>query len=48
MVDSPYWKNDLSLEFWIVAALEVIALMAVRLSGQTPAPSAGSRLAEPK
>jgi O-antigen ligase len=48
MVDSPYWKNDLSLEFWIVAALEVVALMAVRLNGQTPAPSAGSRLAEPK
>lgn len=29
LVDSPYWKNDLSLEFWILAALEVIALKAV-------------------
>jgi putative inorganic carbon (HCO3(-)) transporter len=29
LVDSPYWKNDLSLEFWILAALEVVALRAV-------------------
>jgi O-antigen ligase len=27
--DSPYWKNDLSLEFWMLAALEVVALAAV-------------------
>ena len=26
MVDSPYWKNDLSVEFWLVAALEVAAI----------------------
>ncbi len=26
MFDSPYWKNDLSAEFWIFAALEVIAI----------------------
>jgi putative inorganic carbon (HCO3(-)) transporter len=26
LVDSPYWKNDLSVEFWILAALEVFAL----------------------
>jgi O-antigen ligase len=26
LVDSPYWKNDLSLEFWILAALEVAAI----------------------
>jgi len=26
MFDSPYWKNDLSTEFWIFAALEVIAI----------------------
>jgi putative inorganic carbon (HCO3(-)) transporter len=26
MFDSPYWKNDLSAEFWILAALEVIAI----------------------
>jgi O-antigen ligase len=29
LVDSPYWKNDLSLEFWLLAALEVVALRAV-------------------
>ena len=26
LVDSPYWKNDLSVEFWILAALQVVAL----------------------
>jgi putative inorganic carbon (hco3(-)) transporter len=30
LVDSPYWKNDLSLEFWILAALEVIAIAGVK------------------
>src|SRR5205823_10621197 len=30
LVDSPYWKNDLSLEFWMLAALEVMALAAIR------------------
>ena len=30
LVDSPYWKNDLSLEFWILAALEVVAIAALR------------------
>ncbi|TMB89333.1 MAG: O-antigen ligase family protein [Chloroflexi bacterium] len=30
LVDSPYWKNDLSMEFWILAALEVVAISAVR------------------
>jgi putative inorganic carbon (hco3(-)) transporter len=24
LVDSPYWKNDMSLEFWVVAAIGVI------------------------
>lgn len=33
LVDSPYWKNDMSVEFWIVAALGV---MAVRATVQTP------------
>ena len=34
LVDSPYWKNDMSVEFWILAALELIAIRAisVRLS----------------
>ena len=26
LVDSPYWKNDLILEFWMLAALQVIAI----------------------
>jgi O-antigen ligase len=26
MVDTPFWKNDLAVEFWLVAALLVIAL----------------------
>jgi hypothetical protein len=32
MFDSPYWKNDLSVEFWIVAALQVIAIRGARAS----------------
>ena len=34
LFDSPYWKNDLSVEFWLLAALEVVA---VRAAGN-PAP----------
>jgi O-antigen ligase len=30
LFDSPYWKNDLSVEFWIVAALLVAAVRATR------------------
>ena len=26
LFDSPYWKNDLSVEFWLLAALQVIAV----------------------
>jgi O-antigen ligase len=26
MVDTPYWKNDLAVEFWLVAALVVVAI----------------------
>lgn len=29
LVDSPYWKNDLSLEFWVLAALQVVAIRAI-------------------
>jgi O-antigen ligase len=28
--DSPYWKNDLSVEFWMLAALQVVAVRSVR------------------
>lgn len=34
MVDSPYWKNDLSVELWIVAAIEIVALRVVLSAGQ--------------
>ena len=30
LVDSPYWKNDLSLEFWLLAAIEIVALRTGR------------------
>lgn len=26
MIDTPYWKNDLAVEFWLVAALVVVVL----------------------
>jgi O-antigen ligase len=38
LVDSPYWKNDMSIEFWILAALELIAIRAI--SQRTSNPSA--------
>jgi len=30
LVDSPYWKNDLSVEFWLLAAMQILALRATR------------------
>jgi O-antigen ligase len=30
LFDSPYWKNDLSIEFWLLAALLVVAARATR------------------
>jgi hypothetical protein len=35
LFDSPYWKNDLSVEFWLLAALEVVAIRGARA---TPTP----------
>jgi glycosyltransferase involved in cell wall biosynthesis len=29
LVDSPYWKNDMSAEFWILAAVEIAVLEAL-------------------
>jgi len=29
-VDSPYWKNDMSVEFWALAALQVTSLRSLR------------------
>jgi O-antigen ligase len=34
LVDSPYWQNDLSLQFWTLAALEVIAIAAIQSNGR--------------
>ena len=33
LVDTPYWKNDLSAEFWLMAALQVVALRATQVAG---------------
>ena len=30
LVDSPYWKNDMSVEFWLVVAIQVAAVRAIR------------------
>jgi len=40
LVDSPYWKNDLSLEFWVLAAIQA---SAVGLRNQAHAASAIAR-----
>ncbi len=29
LVDSPYWKNDMSVEFWMLAALELAAIASL-------------------
>jgi O-antigen ligase len=42
LVDSPYWKNDLSLEFWILAGLEVVAIAAIHPGELTAAPRSRS------
>ena len=34
IVDTPYWKNDLSLEFWLLAAIQLVALRAVAAAGR--------------
>jgi O-antigen ligase len=31
IVDSPYWKNDMSVEFWVLAALVIISLRTATL-----------------
>ena len=32
LVDSPYWKNDMSVEFWVLAATVLVAERAMRLA----------------
>ena len=39
LVDSPYWKNDMSAEFWILAAIQVALLRA--------APKRAARASQP-
>jgi O-antigen ligase len=34
LVDSPYWKNDLSLEFWMLAAIAVVSVTALHKISQ--------------
>ncbi len=49
LVDSPYWKNDMSLEFWILAALELVAIRAIAervSSALVRAPTPASRKAD--
>jgi hypothetical protein len=46
LVDSPYWKNDMSTEFWLLAALELVAIRSIgaRSSGASDGvPPEGSR-----
>jgi O-antigen ligase len=32
LVDSPYWKNDMSVEFWVLAAIELAAIASITLT----------------
>jgi putative inorganic carbon (HCO3(-)) transporter len=34
LVDTPYWKNDLSLEFWVLAAITIISVRSVHKTSQ--------------
>lgn len=38
LFDSPYWKNDLSVEFWLLAALQVVGVRATRHAKAPTAP----------
>ena len=29
LVDSPYWKNDMSVEFWLLAAIEIAVITSI-------------------
>jgi O-antigen ligase len=39
LFDSPYWKNDLSVEFWFALALQVVAIRLATESRARPSPS---------
>jgi O-antigen ligase len=40
LVDSPYWKNDMSVEFWILAAFELVAIRSIGASALSASPAA--------
>lgn len=40
LFDSPYWKNDLSVEFWLLAALQIVAVRSARGSPRNASGSA--------
>jgi O-antigen ligase len=40
--DTPYWKNDMSVEFWLIAAIEV-AVVRMLVQGAPAATEAGAR-----
>jgi len=42
LVDSPYWKNDMSSEFWLLAAIEVV-ILAASIPGALRAPTSPLR-----
>ena len=45
LVDTPYWKNDMSVEFWVLAAVEVAIIAQLRTTpASTWAPRPGAPL----
>lgn len=44
LIDQPYWRNDLSLEFWLLAAVQTAAIVALR-GERSVSPPAAQRLA---
>jgi O-antigen ligase len=35
IVDSPYWKNDMAIEFWLVVAIEVAVVGALQIRSES-------------
>ena len=35
LVDSPYWKNDMSVEFWVLAAIELAAIASLKAGAKS-------------
>jgi hypothetical protein len=38
LVDVPYWKNDLSFEFWVILSLTLAPFALSRNNGESPTP----------